>query len=228
MNPDQHLLGLYQQEGIFMQKLAKEMVPIIAPADGYVSFSLDGWEDSLSPGPRPTISPLPIWRDWLNAQGQGTGVGQYVPPPPKRLSSRSSTIPSGIWRSRAESAAGILYAGDTVSVRWNDETEAVTAEVVRTAEGTGARSRPPAAGGFADPPPVRVCHGGSRRRRASRSPWEALYRENGRDYIRIDYNGQKDPRGGHGSRPWEDEYAVVSAVGDVEGLSPGVTVYTGD
>ena len=222
VNPDQHLLGLYQQEGILMQKLAKEMIPIIAPADGYVSFSVDGWEERLSPDLIDYITPADM-EDWLNNEGgeQGAATPSAAEAPFFKI------IYDTQWylAMQADSAAG-LYAGDSVSIRWNDGEEAVTAEVMRTAEGQGhdlVLLRP-------EGTPIHPRYGYVRVIKTAtgiKVPASALYRDNGRDYIRIAYNGKKTPvevsieaRG--------DDYAVVSAAGDVEGLAPGVTVYTGD
>lgn len=222
VDPDQHLLGLYQQEGLLMQRLAKEMVPIIAPEDGYVSFFVDGWEGKLSPDLIDYITPADM-EDWLNAQGQE----QSSSPSTADEAPFFKIIYDTQWylAVQAESTAG-LYPGNSVSVRWNDDDEAVVAEVIRTAEGQDhdlVLLRP-------EGPPTRSRYGYVRLVKTAagiKVPANALYRENGRDYIRIEYDGRKTPvevnieaRG--------DEYAVVSPVGDVEGLTPGVVVYTSD
>ena len=220
VNPDQHLLGLYQQEGLLMQRHDQEMVPIIAPEDGYVSFSVDGYEGKLSPDLIDYITPADM-EEWLGAQEQEPDAAPAAEVPFFKI------IYDTQWylAVEADSAAG-LYPGDSVSVRWSDEDEAITAEVIRTAEGQGKDLillRP-------DGPPTRSRYGYVRIVKTATGiniPLSALYRENGRDYIQIEYDGQKTPvevnieaRG--------DDYAVVSAAGDVEGLSPGVVVYTRD
>ena len=222
VNPDQRLLSLYQQEGIFMQKLDKEMVPIIAPADGYVSFSVDGWEGKLSPDLIDYITPADMG-EWLNAQGkeQAPATSSAAEAPFFKI------IYDTQWylAVQAESSEG-FHAGDTVSVRWNDGSEGVTAEVMRTAAGQGydlilLRS---------DGVPTRSRYGYVRVTKTAaglKVPVNALYQENGRDYIRIEYEGAPTPVEVTVEIMGE-EYAVVSAVGDVEGLSPGVKVYTDD
>lgn len=220
VNPDQHLLGLYQREGLLMQRLDKEMMPIIAPEDGYVSFSVDGFEGKLSPDLVDYITPADM-EEWFGAQGQESETAPAAEVPFFKI------IYDTRWylAVQAQSAAG-LYPGDSVSVRWNDESEAVTAEVIRTAEGQEhdlVLLRP-------DGPPTRPRYGYVRILKTAEGikvPANALYQENGRDYIQIEYDGRKTPvevkieaRG--------DEYAVVSAVGDVAGLTPGAVVYTRD
>lgn len=222
VNPDQRLLGLYQQEGVLMQKLAKEMIPIIAPADGYVSFSVDGWENKLSLDLVDYITPADM-ENWLKDQGHEKAAD----------SAPSGEVPffkiiyDKPWCLvvQVENAAG-LYAGDSVSIRWNDGAEALAAEVTRTTEGQGhdlVFLQP-------DGPPTHPRYGYVRVLKTAagiRVPAGALYRENGRDYVLIEYEGKATPIEVH-IEALGDEYAIVSATGDVEGLAPGVKVYGGD
>lgn len=220
VDPDEHLMGLYDQEVRLTQSLQDKMIRIIAPAEGYVSFALDGLEGRIVPDLIDYLTPADV-EGWLNPAEQATPPVQTGDQPFFKI------IFDGQWyiAVKLDSIAG-LCPEDTVAVRWNDGSADDTAVVVRTAEGEDGGivilkpegSRIHSRFGY-----VRI----TKTATGVMVPLSAVYRDNGRDYIRIEY--------GDGAKPTavevkveavDGENAVVSAVGDVAGLSPGVNVFT--
>lgn len=214
--PDEHLLGLYNQEADLTQELQNEMIPIIAPADGYVSFSVDGLENRVSPDLIDYVTPADM-DEWLRLTGQASSPAATGDLPFFKL------ILDGQWYIAVETdGAEGLYPGDSVAVHWNDGSETETAQVVRIAAGQDhdlVILRPEGSGIHKRFGYVRVVKTAT----GLKVPVSALYKENGGDYIAIDYNG-KPAAIEIRVEALGDEYAIVSAAGDVEGLGPGAGV----